>query len=87
MPTLFIQHPVQDFNQWKSVYDSLSTFRSSHGVTKDLVFQQYGGPNDLLIIHEFESMDSLRAYSMLPGLNEAMAKAGISAPPKFNVAD
>ena len=87
MSALFIQHPVKDFKKWKSVYDTLDNFRKDNGVTKQAVFQSSEDPNQVLVLHEFRSLDSLRAFTIQDVLKDAMIEAGVSGSPTFSVAE
>jgi len=74
-------HPVKDFAIWKGVYDSVEPIREKAGVTGAEVFMDSTDPTKVVIVHRFPSIEAVQAFLNNPGLQEAMMKGGVTAPP------
>lgn len=81
MATLFVRHNVADFGQWKKAYDDFAEERRSMGVTSHGVYQADGSPNDVTVYHEFDSMETAKAFAGSGRLKEVMQSAGVQGTP------
>lgn len=81
MATLFVRHQVKDFNTWKKEYDSFDTDRREMGVTNHGVFQANGDANDVMVYHEFDTMEAAKHFMESARLKEAMTRAGVVGAP------
>ena len=79
-------HPVKDFAAWKVEYDRAEPIRNKVGVTGAEVFQDPSDPNKVIVIHRFPSLEAAQAFLGDPGLQEAMTRAGVTAPPTVTFA-
>jgi heme-degrading monooxygenase HmoA len=85
MALLVILHRVADYDAWRAVYDSVSQMRDSGGVTSGSVHRMVDDPNNVLVLHYFDSVDQARAFTTLPELKDAMRRADIQGEPRFEV--
>jgi hypothetical protein len=83
--TLIVRHTVADYSSWRKIYDEVGPLRDSHGCTKQAVLQLPTDANDVLVIHEFPSVDQANAFAGDPNLRSAMDRAGVSAPPRIEI--
>jgi hypothetical protein len=83
--TLFARHHVNDYSTWRPVYDAAETIRSRYGVTSKRVFRDPKDPNELLITHEFPTLEKAQSFLNDPALAEAMKKAGVTGQPRFEL--
>ena len=83
MATFFVRHTVADYGAWRQIYNEFDATRRSMGVTSDGVYQLDGNPNDVTIYHEFNSMDSAKAFAGSKELREAMERAGVQGQPNI----
>lgn len=81
MIRMFARHPVADFTAWKKVYDDFDAERSGMGVRGDAVFQAADDPGDVTVWHDFEDLESARAFAGSERLKEVMAGAGVAGEP------
>ena len=81
MATLFVRHQVADYRKWRQVYDEFDAVRRGMGVTSHGVYQLDGNPNDVTAYHEFDTMESAKAFAGSPQLKEAMGRAGVQGAP------
>ncbi len=83
--TLFVRHNVADYAAWRTVYDEVDALRVSHGCTGQRVLQLPGDPNDVMVIHEFPTVDQARGFTDDPALKEAMGRGGVTSPPRIEI--
>lgn len=57
MPTLHIEHPVQDFEGWKRAFDSDPAGRHRSGVRRYRVSRAVDDPNYVMIDLEFDTRE------------------------------
>jgi len=81
MIRMFVRHPVADFATWKQAYDNFDTERKEMGVAGGAVFQLADDPNDVTAWHDFETLESARAFMESARLREVMAEAGVAGEP------
>src|SRR3974390_1735938 len=78
-----ISHPVKDYAAWRAVYSGVDPLRQKAGVTGAELFRDPKNPNLVVIIHRFPTPEAAQAFLSDPGLKDAMAKGGVTAPPTF----
>jgi len=81
MATLFVRHPVTDYDTWKRAYDEFGTARKAHGVTAATVHRDASDPNMIVVTHRFPTAAAAQAFMAQDALKAAMQKAGVTAPP------
>jgi heme-degrading monooxygenase HmoA len=77
--TALVRHRVDDFDNWKKVYDAFAPIQAEHGVRAHQVLRSIENPNDVIVTHTFDSGEAARAFFATPELKEAMSKAGVNA--------
>lgn len=81
-----ISHPVKEYAAWRAIYDSVEPLRQKAGITGAEVFRDPKNPNMIVIIHRFPTPEAAQAFLSDPGLKDAMAKGGVTAPPSVIMA-
>ncbi len=83
MIVVAIQHPVADYEAWKSVYDARNpgTFGASFARVNRLV----SDPNTVAVVVGFESIDAANEMIENPDLKANMDKAGVTGEPRVEV--
>ncbi|NIM49398.1 MAG: cyclase [Gemmatimonadales bacterium] len=81
MIRMFVRHPVADFPSWKQAYDDFDQERKGMGVAGHAVFQSAHDANDVTVWHDFETLESARAFAESKRLREVMGTAGVSGEP------
>lgn len=79
--TLFVRHSVQDYAQWRKVYNDFSDEQQGGGVVDEVVYQSTEDPNDITVTHEFNTLEEAQAFANLDDLKNAMAEAGVVGAP------
>jgi heme-degrading monooxygenase HmoA len=83
MAYMFIRSTVQDYEAWKSVFDSMSDLRRRNGEKSYRILRQDNGSNELVALFEWDSLDNARSYAASPELKEAMQRAGVIGKPEI----
>jgi hypothetical protein len=83
MIRLFVRHAVADFATWKQAYDSFDNERQGLGVAGHAVYQSTDNANEVTVWHDFDSLESARAFVESERLREVMATAGVVGEPQM----
>jgi quinol monooxygenase YgiN len=83
MATMFVRHTVNDYGNWKRVYDQLASVRKERGVTSASVHRDPKDPNTIIVTHQFKDMNAATAFANSEDLKSAMADAGVAGPPEI----
>jgi len=83
MALLLIQHRVADYDAWREVYDSVADMQEFAEVTSESVHRMVDDPDNVLVLHYFDSVDKARDFTRLPQLKETMQRAGVQGEPRF----
>ena len=81
MATLMVKHPVVDYGSWRAAYDEVAPLRAQYGCTADRVIRDAADPAQLLVLHEFPTLDDARSFAGDPALAAAMARGGVVGKP------
>lgn len=82
---MVVQHPVKDYAAWRIEYDNAQAIRDRHGVMDPTVFRNADDPNEITGLHWFSSVDEAHAFADDPDLKDAMARGGVSGPPRIEI--
>ena len=83
--TLVVRHTVNDYATWRPVYDDLEPLRVQHGCTGKRVLSIPGDTNDLLITHDFPTVEQASAFAHDPALRDGMERAGVAGAPRIEI--
>lgn len=83
--TLFVRHPVSDYDAWRAVFDSVDPLREQFGCTALEVHTAPGDRNDVFVIHRFPTLDQAQGFAESGELREAMGRAGVAGPPRIEI--
>jgi heme-degrading monooxygenase HmoA len=81
MATLLARHKVKNYSKWKKGYDSFGEYRKKTGIKKAQVWRNIKKPNEVVIVHVWDSMDAAKAFANSKELKDAMKNAGVSDKP------
>jgi heme-degrading monooxygenase HmoA len=85
MAHILVHHKAEDYGKWKSAFDAHQSFRSENGSKGGKVFQSANNPNEIFVLLEWESMESLQKFSQSDSLKEAMKEAGVIGMPNVHI--
>ena len=78
-----VRHAVEDSEKWKVVFDEHRAARESHGARGHWLLVDQDDPRTQLILNEFPDRAAAEAFAADPSLPEAMARAGVTGPPRI----
>ncbi len=81
MPYVLVRHKVQDYAQWKPLFDGHSPERQKAGCAGGQLFRSADDPNEVLILMGWDSLENARRFFGSKGLEEKMAEAGVTDRP------
>ena len=87
MAIVLILHRVDDFDAWREVYDSVADLQKEGGVTAESFHRMAGDPDNILVIHHFDTVETAREFMSSPELRAAMARAGVKGEPRVEFFD
>ncbi|MDT0168518.1 hypothetical protein [Pseudarthrobacter sp. BRE9] len=85
MTIAHILHRVADYDAWRKVYDSVGDMQKDGGVTQESVHRMVDDPDNLLVIHHFDTMESARAFFGRSDLRDAMERGGVQGEPRVEL--
>ncbi len=85
MVTVIVQHEVKDFTAWKKVFDADEPNRSRAGVKTAGLYTSVKNPNDVTVILEAPSTESVTAMMSRPEMEETMKSAGVISAPVASI--
>lgn len=77
MVTLFIKAKLNDYGNWKRVYDDFAPKREEKGVTGASVFRDADAPDTVTVIHQFASLTAARAFAGGEDIGATMVELGM----------
>jgi hypothetical protein len=81
---MIVWHEVADYDKWREVYDSLDDKRKEAGIIGHAVEVNADKPNEVVVYHQAESVEALKAFSASSDLKEGMKAAGVTSEPEFS---
>lgn len=87
MALSLVLHRVADYDAWRKVYDSFADAQKAGGVTKESVHRLAGDPDNVLVLHYFDTVDAARAFFANPDLKDAMQRGGVQGEPRIEYFD
>ncbi len=83
MKVLAINHDVEDYDRWKSVFDEFPP--SAGGALFHRINRRVDDPNNITVVAGFETLDAANAFAENPDLKDAMGRAGVTGPPRIEI--
>ena len=83
MIVLAIQHSVRDYDDWKTVYDTMPP--TSQGAIFARVNRLVDDPNVVAVVSGFATVDAVHAFMGSEDLKAKMAEAGVVGEPRFEL--
>jgi hypothetical protein len=81
LPAFIITHTVADFDSWLRGYDNADELRTEKGIIGHAANRSMDDPSLVVVYHQAESFDTLRAFLADEGLKTAMEEAGVTSEP------
>lgn len=81
---MVVTHEVEDFDQWKEVFDQALTLRRSVGEMASYIMNDPVDQNRVTVWFEWDTMKRARAWASDPALANGMTAAGVVSIPVFS---
>ncbi|MFN2291243.1 MAG: antibiotic biosynthesis monooxygenase [Anaerolineae bacterium] len=81
---MFVRHSVKDYDEWKSVFDSVSDLRKRNGELSYQILREDNGSGRVFALFEWDNLDNARKYAASPELKAAMERAGVTGKPEIS---
>jgi len=82
MAYMFVRQEVQDYEAWKSVFDSGSDLRRRNGAKSYRLLRPENGSSEVVALFEWDNLDNARRFASSAELKEAMQRAGVTGKPE-----
>jgi heme-degrading monooxygenase HmoA len=87
MAKLITEFKVEDFEKWKSAFDTMHSLRKKYGCTSEAIYRGYENPNEIVTILLWESQEHAKNWIYSPELAAIKAKAGTGGARSFYFVD
>jgi hypothetical protein len=81
---VLVRAKVQDFESWKTAYDSHFSVRQTYGLTEEHVLREADDPNDVTLLFKASSLDRAKAFMADPAVREVIQKSGMVGLPDIH---
>jgi uncharacterized protein (DUF1330 family) len=81
VPYLLVRHKVDDYAEWKPVFDEHGATRRAAGSKGGRLFRSADDPNELVILLEVDELDKARQFAESQDLRQAMQRVGVADRP------
>jgi heme-degrading monooxygenase HmoA len=81
MAYLFVNHTVNNFDQWKTVYDSVAAPRNQHGFIASRILRGTDNQNQVVVLEEYQTLEGAKNWVQSSELRVAMGHAGVNNTP------
>ncbi len=81
MAVLAVTHEVEDYDNWRKVFDDNDDIREKYGLQAGRVFQDADNSNIITVMADGE-LEALKSFASSTDLYEAMKASGVVGLPK-----
>ena len=81
MPFMLVRHKVQDYSNWKPIFDEHRTTRQAAGSMGGRLFRSADDRNELVMLLEWDDMEKAREFAQSQALLDTMKRAGVEDTP------
>ncbi|MDQ0144732.1 hypothetical protein [Pseudarthrobacter niigatensis] len=85
MAVALVVHRVADYDAWRKVYDSVADMQKEGGVTQESVHRMVDDPNNILVIHHFNDVETAKAFFGREDLRDALQRSGVQGEPRVEL--
>lgn len=81
MPWMLVRHKVENYADWKPVFDEHGDARAEAGSQGGYVFRNADDPNEVVVVMQVADLDDARQFAASDDLRETMQRAGVTDQP------
>ena len=78
-----VNHKVEDYDKWMTVFNDTSDMLKTQGAKVSSVFRSADDPNQVVVLTQFENLESVKSFVESHELRTAMQKAGVKGNPEI----
>ncbi len=82
MYVMAVNHDVQDYETWKTVFD---TFPPANGARFHRVNRNIENENNITVVAGFDTAEAAQQFRDSPELRQAMGEAGVVGAPRVEI--
>jgi hypothetical protein len=86
MATIFLRHPIANYEAWRPHYDGDRPRREAVGLTEIGVYRNTMDPNEVLVMWSAPDVAGFNEMAASKGLQAKMQEAGVTGPPEIWIA-
>ena len=86
MATIFVRHPVANYDAWRPFFDDDAARHDAAGLTVVGVFRDASDANSVLVVFDTDDVSGFEAMLADEGLKAVMDEAGVTGPPEVWIA-
>lgn len=83
MPYLLIRHTIDDYRSWKPAFDEHAATREAAGSLGGHLFYVADDRTEVVVLSEWDSLDTARAFAESADLDEWLFQAGVEGRPEL----
>lgn len=87
MSTIFVRHPVADYEAWRAGFDEHGSVRREYGLTDVELYRDADNPDHVTILMTTDDVSRAKEFLGSEDLKEAMSRLGVTAAPESWIAD
>ena len=84
---ILVIHKVENYDEWKKVFDSAFEFRKSKGEASYKLYRTADDPNNVIGIFGWDNLENAKKFSESENLKETMQRACVVGKPDFYFSD
>ena len=84
---VIVQQRIKDFGKAEAEYFNRDSLRKAYGISHYVIGRDMKDSNVVFVVDKIEDMDKAKSFYALPGVKDAMKKAGVSTPPAYTYAE
>jgi hypothetical protein len=81
MYRVFIKCTIRDYEEFRDYFDSGDEERKTWGIRGSIIHRTVGTPNEVTVVHDFDTVEDAKAFTRRDRLRDAMAIAGATHAP------
>jgi len=81
MPYMLVRHKVENYENWKPVFEEHGDTRRESGSKGARLFRNADAPNETVILIEWEDLENARRFTQSEDLREMTQRAGVTDQP------
>jgi quinol monooxygenase YgiN len=87
MVSAIVHFKLENYNEWRPLFDGLSSARKEIGSMGGTLFRSTGNPNEVIVIMHWKDLASAHEYCDMPDWRSLMQSNSVSGVPEIFYSD